>query len=179
MAAHLGGLAGGFLIGLPLVRGLTPAARVGKTGRAVLTGAAAAIVLAGICAIVPRAFSLSDEMIRIAQMEDRVGKRLGEIKKKGTGASIEQLAVVEGELVPQLEDAYQRIRGHRDRLGTVGQKQAGIALEFLDKHRQAARMMADGLRSNDQAAIDEADRTFEATWKTILGDMKAARGDKP
>jgi hypothetical protein len=145
----------------------------------VLTGAAAAIVLAGICAIVPRAFSLSDEMIRIAQMEDRVGKRLGEIKKKGTGASIEQLAVVEGELVPQLEDAYQRIRGHRDRLGTVGQKQAGIALEFLDKHRQAARMMADGLRSNDQAAIDEADRTFEATWKTILGDMKAARGDKP
>ena len=32
MAAHVGGLAGGFLIGFPLVRGLTPGARAGRRG---------------------------------------------------------------------------------------------------------------------------------------------------
>lgn len=160
MAAHVGGLAGGFLIGLPLVRGLTREARVRQTSRALATGVTAAVLLAGICAVTPRAFSLGEELMRLGRTERLVGERLTALGTQG--APPEQLAsFVEGELVPKLEESTKRIRDHRDGLARATQKRADAALGFLDTHRQAARMLIDGLRSNDNAAIEAANRMFE------------------
>jgi membrane associated rhomboid family serine protease len=54
MAAHLGGLAGGFLAGLPLARALTPEARAGAGRRAGAVMVAGLVALAGVVAAASR-----------------------------------------------------------------------------------------------------------------------------
>jgi membrane associated rhomboid family serine protease len=174
MAAHVGGLAGGFLIGLPLVRGLTPEARAGQRRRAATTGAAGALLLAGICAVVPRAFSVGQEMMRIGETEHLVGAHLNALEKQGVSTE-ELAALVERELVPKLEETYRRVRDHRGRLSAIGQKHADIFLELLDRHRQATRMLIDGLRSNDRAVIERANRMFEESSAAVVEQMKPSK----
>ena len=54
MAAHLGGLAGGFLVGLPLVHALTPEARARMWRRAVVVTAVGLAALGGVWSRAPR-----------------------------------------------------------------------------------------------------------------------------
>jgi rhomboid protease GluP len=69
MAAHLGGLAGGFAAGLPLVHALTPEARAGAWRRAAVVMAVGLVALGGLWSGAGRLLALQTDTMSLAPRE--------------------------------------------------------------------------------------------------------------
>lgn len=72
MAAHVGGLVGGFLVGLALARPLTPEGAARRTLQAAIVGVAAAAAVALTIVVLPKPVDLEGAFAHVDEVQDKV-----------------------------------------------------------------------------------------------------------
>lgn len=149
MAAHFGGLAGGFACGLILALPVTPESRRRRSLRhAILAVLGAASVAAG-GMVLPQPIDLDETLERGAVIEERFEQALhaGEISEE------EFLDLLETELLP----AWQRVRADLESLPE--RIQASLPLEYVKVREQMFDLVIEVGRTGDPGATQRLEET--------------------
>lgn len=175
MAAHLGGLGGGFLCGLMLSRPLTRDAIEARPRSNLALGALGATMIAAAIASLPHAVDFEAELHRFEETEKaKIAIYNGAVDRMNSGKIGEKefAGVIETEILPDWSVMRKRIdalRGLPDRVATV--------VESVDRYAAARerswRLIAEGYREHDESKLREAKSELDkirARSKQVSGD---------
>jgi rhomboid protease GluP len=162
VAAHLGGLAAGFLGGLVLRQPLRPEARRGRPVRNVfLVALGLVLVLGGVAAVSARHADLVavvSELDRFEAMETRV---LGTWNAAVTKSQKEQLTdaaladVVERDVLPEWRAARERLSGFKHVPARLQENLAAL-LDYMRLRQEGWEMIVPALREGDGEKVKQA-----------------------
>jgi rhomboid protease GluP len=166
MAAHLGGLGGGFLGGLVLAHPLDAAGASRRHAREAILAACTALAILGAAHFMPRSIDLQAELERYDAMETRAlgayNNAIGELKAHRLSAA--QLAdEIDVDILPEWRASRDKLAG----IAHLPEKQAKLVASVvacMNVREEAFRLMAEGARSDDVALIKRAnEKHAEAT----------------
>jgi membrane associated rhomboid family serine protease len=178
MAAHLGGLAGGFACGFVLMPSFTLASHLRLRRRGVLVGAVGLVVIIGLSDLLPRA---EDVEARLQQFASLNTATLATFNRAIT--QLQQDKITEAEMVRILEQEVLSPWGTQrealqqlltlSRLPTR-QKQLVLRLvEYMTARQEGWELLREGLRQHDPRALKSAnDKQRQADQ--VLGQAGAA-----
>lgn len=160
-AAHLGGLAGGGVLGAAFARPLDRTERVSDLLRALI----GVIVAAAVCAVAwvsvqpaAKAFRRAEAVARSAQAfafaDDSLARRtssLFDAFQRGEINAASALSTIEHELIPAWEEQINRLASR-----PVGDPTRDDLLRYAEARRNAIVLLARAIRTKDQHWIDQA-----------------------
>jgi len=157
MAAHVGGLCTGFLLGLFLVRppAQQPYSANGRKAAAIVFGAA--LVLLTVL-FVPKPDDILAEFKRLTATEEQALSQFNASSRKwkANQLSNQQFAdILEQQILP----GWRAERGAVANLKHLPPKQATLTttlVKYMDKREEGWRLLVDGVRSGDAAKIGQA-----------------------
>ncbi len=162
VAAHLGGLAGGFLGGLVLRQPLRPEARAGRPVRnALLVGVGVVLVVGGVLAVSARhadLVSLMAELDRFEAVEARSLETMQGLDERARRQNLTQAAVadiIEREVLPDWKASRQRL-GAVDRVPADLRKRVAEILDYMRLREEGWDLLARGLRTGNDDTIRQA-----------------------
>jgi rhomboid protease GluP len=162
VAAHLGGLAGGFLGGLVLRQPLRPEARAGRPVRnALLVGLGVVLILGGVFAVSARHADLVTvlaELDRFEAVEDQARGTLREAAERAERRELTDRAVadtVEREVLPEWKATRQRLAAVGHVPATLQAHVAGV-LEYMRLREEGWELLVRGLREGNGEVIRQA-----------------------
>src|SRR5262249_47749128 len=168
VAAHLGGFIAGVFLGgalaLPLVAGIN-AKRLRRSALVAATGTAVAAVA---FASLPVVDDWPTELKRVATLESYATTRLSELTSQLQSSRIDPVefaAHVHAEVLPPL--IRQRSTILSLRLRQPQRMQAEEFAEYLSLRVEALKRIADGVQSNDTAAVLEGNAKEEAALEKL------------
>ena len=144
MAAHLGGLAGGFVAGLALELRHRPQAR--RWLRAALVGVVGSAAIVGGSYLVPTELSPRAVIEHIGVIETKMQQRLD-----GTTTPA-QADLADRELVP----AWRKVLGELEACDTMREDLRKLLIEYAQAQEQWLSTFVTGVRTQDQAALQRA-----------------------
>lgn len=164
MAAHLGGLAGGFLCGLVLSQKYTTALRAGRPLRNLL------VALLGIALVTGGSFGAYHWQIGLVNVEQEL-ERLGEVEASAIGeynSALEKAGkgelsdksfadLVERDVLPPWRAARERLAA-LNRVPPALQQGVDSRLEYMALRQEAWELFAQGIRERDRKKVEEANQ---------------------
>ncbi len=175
MAAHVGGLAGGFACGLVLAAPLEPSALAGRAKRALVTAGLGVVVVGVGVAALPR--PKDDATQAFARVEAKVIPAYNDLisrARDGTISDQEALAILERDIIPPWSEARAKLL--KIDPAELGKKQAArfaLLLDYVRLREEGWRLLADGIRSSDPAKTDVANAR-QAAAEEALKKLNAA-----
>jgi hypothetical protein len=165
MAAHMGGLAGGFLGGLVLAHPLTPEGAAKRWVRTAALAAGTAVVVAlGATALPPRVDFLA-ELERFSAIETRSldayngGIRAAKAEKLDDAGFAD---LIDAEVLPEWHAGRERLAAIQG-LPAKQAEHLGKVVAYATVREEAFRLFAEGARKHDQAIVKQAnDKQAEA-----------------
>jgi hypothetical protein len=177
VAAHLGGLAAGFVAGLALAMPLDYSRRSSRWLRSALTAVLGLAATAVIARSLPIADDLAATLRRIDALERQLGQRyasvLSQLREKKMPP--EQFAdVVEKELLPPWTDSRRVLNG----LHVDGNQDLLIrrTVDFMTLRADVWRLTAEGIRKNDAALLVRG-REDDAIATQIVNRVRGRAGE--
>jgi rhomboid protease GluP len=172
MAAHAGGLIGGFVCSLGLGASMSGESRNARIIRNAAVSVVAAIVIGGVAMSLPRTIDLQVELKRFADMESRVvAKYNAAISNLGSGKmkAAEFARLVESDILPDWNserDSMSRLKG----LPQQQEHVVTILLRYMELRGDAWSEFAEGARENQKDKLRDAakkQREAEGVLKEI------------
>jgi len=169
MAAHIGGLAGGFLCGLVLTQPLSQAGQAGHPGRSVLVGLLGLLLIGEVAMRLPRVEDVEATLQRFTSLETTTlatfNNAIAQLQQRQlTSAAAQQQA--EAELVRVLEqDVLPPWRAQREtllrlqglhRLPQRQQRLVAVLVEYMTARQEGWELLQEGLRTHDQPTLKSA-----------------------
>lgn len=161
MAAHLGGLAGGFVCGLVLAHPLTRFSQARRRRRSALVGLAGLLLLAGMTTLLPRVEDVEAVFQRFTALDATTLATFN-----SAIVQLQQGQLTEVALIPILDqDVLPPWRAQRDVLLRLAsqpqlprqQKQLVSALvEYMTARQEGWELLQEGLRKNDPPTLKRA-----------------------
>jgi len=182
MAAHLGGLVGGFACGLVLTPTFTLASRARRQLRSGLVGVAGLGIMISLAGLLPRAEDIDAALQRFATVDTASLELFNQTmtqRQHNRVTDTEVVRVLEQDLLPP----WRAQRQHLQRLRTASrlparQKQlVDTLLEYVAARQEGWELLATGLARRDQRALKQASekqRQADAVFGTAGGRGKAA-----
>ncbi len=157
-AAHLGGLAGGFLAGAALSRPIVGEPRRNPLARVALVAAGGAALLAALgLALVPR--DLVDPHAEVDAFTSEVNALLGEIDEgyarveRGETSYEHYLQTFEDDWLPRWKAARQRLDAVEG-LPDEAMEAVGTLKAYADKREEGMRLWLEGAKTGDEALVE-------------------------
>jgi membrane associated rhomboid family serine protease len=168
LAAHLGGLAAGFLGGLLLGHPLDASALAGRARRTLTLAAAGVLVLGGATFALPRPPDWDREAKRFTEIEHRTVTLVQQtIDKNHAGkVSDRELGHLLAEVVPEWRaerDRFASMRGLPDRIVKLRDR----LVEYIDARADAWTLFSKGLQENDTAAMEQGRKKLELSDELV------------
>jgi rhomboid protease GluP len=161
MAAHLGGLAGGFVCGFVLMPPLTGASRTRPQGRSVLIGVIGLGLIIGLSALLPRAEDVEARLQQFASLDTTIlalfNSALTQLQR-GQVTEAEMVRILEQEVLPP----WRAQRETLDQFTTLSrlpmrQKRLVTTLvEYMTARQEGWELLRQGLRQHDPRALKRA-----------------------
>jgi len=150
MSAHLGGLVGGFLVGLALEIRRVPGAARARARRALVVAVLGTGLVVGATYVVPHSamggLAFETGFKDFAALESKVLDRWNGVVVEATSLGDDEMArIIETEILPQWAEAK--------RVYLVGGGKTPALLDYIEARRDGWTTMLDGLRQHDTDAI--------------------------
>jgi rhomboid protease GluP len=178
MAAHLGGLAGGFVCGCVLMPSLTSAWRPRPQGRSVLVGVIGLGLIVGLSDLLPRAEDVEVRLQQFASLESTIlamfNRAITQLQQ-GKITEAEMVRILEQEVLPPWRTQHEAL----DQLTTLSrlpmrQKQLVTTLvEYMTARQEGWELLRDGLRQHDPRALKKANEK-QRQADEVIGHRDAA-----
>ncbi|MGE3539877.1 MAG: rhomboid family intramembrane serine protease [Candidatus Tectimicrobiota bacterium] len=154
MAAHLGGLGGGFLCGMLLTQPLTLASRARRRLRSLLVGAVGLGLVGLAIAELPRAEDLDAALHQLSLLDQSSQMRFQEVALQFQSRKL-SAAAFEDVLTREIVPPWQAQRGTLLRLLAMRLPQRykqhlNILVRYMDVRQESWELLYDGLTRNDQ-----------------------------
>jgi rhomboid protease GluP len=178
MAAHLGGLAGGFVCACVLMPSLTSAWRTRPQGQSVLVGVIGLGLIVGLSDLLPRAEDVEARLRQFAFLESTILTMFnGAITQlqQGKITEAEMVRILEQEVLPPWRTQHEAL----DQLTTLSrlpmrQKQLVTTLvEYMTARQEGWELLRDGLRQHDPRALKKANEK-QRQADEVIGHRGAA-----
>ena len=175
-AAHLGGLAAGFLFGLAVSHPLTREGTRGRFGKALAAAGCGLALLAGSTFILPRSVDFRAELDAMIGLESRVLNVYNEAAAKSLAAKLSDdgfAEVIETDMLPpwrEYASHFAKIEG----LPAEQQKVAEAVGAYLAAREEAWQMLADGLRGRNDQTIERSMNLQREAVETINSFFQSA-----
>ena len=162
MAAHLGGLAGGFICGLVLMPALPFARRTEHQARSMLVGVMGLGLIIGLTESLP---PVEDVRARLQQFAAVEATSLATLHRamtqlqQGTITRTEVVRILEQEVLPPWRaqrDALHRL-AMLSRLPVGEKRQVAALVEYITVRQEGWELLQEGLRKNDPRALKRAE----------------------
>jgi len=162
MAAHLGGLAGGFVCGFVLTPSLTFAGRTRRQGRSVLVGIMGLGLIIGLTESLPPVEDVRSRLQQFASVEAislaTLHRAMTQLQQ-GNITTTEVARILEQEVLPPWR--AQRDALHRlttlSRLPVWEKRQVAALVEYITVRQEGWELLEEGLRKNDPRALKSAE----------------------
>jgi rhomboid protease GluP len=182
MAAHLGGLAGGFVCGCVLTPTLTVVSRSRHQGRSVLVGVIGLGLIIGLSNLLPRAEDVEARLQQFASLDTTVlgtFNRAITLLQQGKLSEAEMIRILEQEVLPPWQ--AQREALHRlttlSRLPTRQKRLVATLVEYMTVRQEGWELLREGLRQQDSRALKKANEKQRQAEEII--DQRGASGKRP
>jgi rhomboid protease GluP len=176
--AHLGGLGAGFFASLALALPPTADASRLRRKRAIITFAAAAVVLVGAVMLLPRsglrAIRVFDEA---ATVEKRMVETYNDATSRMRKGELTQNAfadLLERELVPSWHQTAAKLEAERDLPPKLVERRDAL-VKYMRARADAWKALGEGLRRDDASAVVEAMRKNRAAEEVLKTHSEAAK----
>ncbi len=178
MAAHLGGLAGGFVCGLALTSSFTLASRARSRGRSGLVGLVGLSLVLGMTTLLPRAEDVETRLQQFASAEAASRATFNRAVtqwEQGKVTAAEVVRILEQDVLPPWRaqrEALQRLTT-LSRLPTRQKQLVATLVEYMRARQEGWELLEEGLRQQDPRAIKSASEKLRQA-EEVLGHTGAA-----
>jgi rhomboid protease GluP len=161
MAAHLGGLAGGFVCGFVLMPSFTLASHLGLWRRSVLVGAVGLVVIVGLSNLLPRAEDVEARLQQFASLDATILATFNHAitqLQQGKISEAEIVRILEQEMLPPWRtqrEALQQLLT-LSRLPTRQQQLMTRLVEYMTARQEGWELLRAGLRQHDPRTLKSA-----------------------
>ena len=161
MAAHLGGLAGGFVCGFMLMPSFTLTSHLGLRMRSILVGAVGLVLIVGLSDLLPRAEDVEARLQQFDSLHTTVLTTFNHAiiqRQQGTISEAEMARILEQEVLP----SWRTQRETLQQLLTLArlparQKQLVTRLvEYMGVRQEGWELLSEGLRQHDPRTLKRA-----------------------
>jgi rhomboid protease GluP len=177
MAAHLGGLAGGFVCGFVLTPSLTFASRTGRQARNGLVGVVGLGLIIGLSGLLPRAEDVEARLQQFASVDTTVlatfNRAITQLQQ-GKLTEAEMVRLLEQEVLPPWRaqrEALQQLTT-LSRLPTRQQRLVTTLVEYMTARQEGWELLREWLRQHDPRALKKANEKQQQADE-ILGQSGA------
>jgi hypothetical protein len=178
MAAHVGGLAAGFLLGLFLVQPASEGASAARGGRVSAAAFVGLLVVAGTVSALPKPDDLPGEIKRMSQMEDKALALYNSSIDKWKADQLTDLhftRIVEQQVLPPWR-AERRSLAKMKRLSGEQAPLASSLIQYMQAREDSWDLLVDGVRTNDAGKMQKANE--KGRQADSLADRLGAAGKK-
>jgi rhomboid protease GluP len=182
MAAHLGGLTGGFVCGFVLTPSLTFAGRTRRQERSALVGVMGLVVIIGLGGLLPRAEDVEARLQQFAS-QDRTtlatfNRAITQLQQ-GKLTEAEMVRLLDHEILPPWRaqrEAFQQLTS-LSRLPTRQKRLLTTLVEYMTARQEGWELLQEGLRQHDPHTLRRA-KEKQRQADAIIGQGGAA-GKRP
>ena len=178
MAAHLGGLAGGFVCGFVLTPALTFASRTGRQTRNGLVGVTGLVLIIGLSGLLPRAEDVEARLQQFASLDTTVlatfNRAITQLQQ-GQLTEAEMVRILEQEVLPpwRVQREVMQQLTTLSRLPTRHKRLVTTLVEYMTARQEGWELLREGLRQHDPRALKKANEKQRQAAE-ILGQAGAA-----
>jgi rhomboid protease GluP len=158
MAAHLGGLAGGFAGGLVLAHPLDAAGASRRWTRNVTLALGAAILILAATRLTPHHTDVGPDLEAFAAMEGRTLKELRRVVQENEDGRLTSAAtadVIEKEILPAWQALHQKLAA-AEGLPPPQRELVQSIVEYMRVREEAFALLGEGARTGDQGLVQKA-----------------------
>jgi membrane associated rhomboid family serine protease len=181
VAAHLGGLAGGFLCGLVLSQPLTPRAPAGRfTRNGLVAGLGVLLISAGMITVNAKHSELAGVMAELGRLESVEKNALDTSQKAAAKFGRNELSakdfaeILERDVLPPWRELHQRLQG-LSHVPETYRKHLTAVVEYLRLRQEGWELLVQALREGNPVKAQQAEARqslANAAAKRIVGDQK-------
>jgi len=182
MAAHLGGLAGGFVGGFVLTPSLTCASHSRLQGRSVLVGVVGLGLIIGLSDFLPRAEDVEARLQQFASLDSTIlatfNRAITQLQQ-GQLSEAEVVRIVEQEVLPSWRAQHEALHQLTtlSRLPARQKRLVATLVEYMTARQEGWELLREGLRQHDPRALKRANEK-QRQADEIIGQRGAA-GKRP
>jgi rhomboid protease GluP len=158
MAAHVGGLAGGFAGGLVLSHPISTEGVRGRLRRGALLAVVGFAAIAALTQVLPHGADVQAAIERFGTSETKILGIVNDTVKKaqdGKLSDAEFATVLETEVIPAWHAAREELSGMK-RIPPESEKLVTQVTRYMDAREEGWKLFAAGLRNDDMATIEKA-----------------------
>jgi rhomboid protease GluP len=182
MAAHIGGLAGGFVCGCVLTPSLTFTSRSRRQKRNVLVGVLGLGLIIGLSDLLPRAEDVEAKLQQFASLDTTIlatfNRAITQVQQ-GKLSEAEMVRILEQEVLPpwraQREALYQLTR--LSRLPARQKRLVATLVEYMTARQEGWELLREGLQKHDPRALKRANEKQQQADEVI--SQRGATGKRP
>jgi rhomboid protease GluP len=178
MAAHLGGLAGGFVCGCVLTPSPPFGARSRHQGRSVLVGVMGLALIIGLSDLLPRAEDVEARLQQFASLDSTTlatfNRAITQLQQ-GKLSEAEMVRILEQEVLPPWR-AQRAVLQHLtvlSRLPTRQKRLVATLVEYMTARQEGWELLREGLRQHDPRALKGANEK-QRQADEVIGQRGAA-----
>jgi rhomboid protease GluP len=182
MAAHLGGLAGGFVCGFVLMPALAVVSHSRSQRRSVLVGVIGLGLIVGLSDLLPRAEDVEARLQQFASLDTTIlttFNRAIMLLQQDQLSEAEMIRILEQEVLPPWQ--AQRDALHQlttlSRLPTRQKRLVATFVEYMTVRQEGWELLREGLRQHDPRVLKKANEKQQQADEVI--DQKGAAGKRP
>jgi len=178
MAAHLGGLAGGFVCGFVLTPSLTFVGHSRRQGRSVLVGVVGLGLIIGLSDLLPRAEDVEARLQQFASLDTAIlatfNRAITQLQQ-GKLSEAEVVRILEQEVLPPWR--AQREALHQltmlSRLPARQQRLVATLVEYMTARQEGWELLREGLQRHDPRTLKRANEK-QRQADEVIGQRGAA-----
>lgn len=178
LAAHVGGLVAGLLLGLFLVQPASQEASAARAGRVTAAAFVGLLVMAGTVSALPKPDDLLGEIKRMSQMEDKAlalyNSAIGQWKADQL-TDLHFTQIIERQVLPPWR-AERESLAKMKRLSGDQVQLAHSLIEYMQAREEAWGLLVNGVRANDAVKLQQANQ--KGREADSLADKLGAAGKK-
>ena len=175
MAAHLGGLASGFLCGLVMSQRLDRATKTSRAWRNLwAAGLGGGAILVAVALAPPVPTDLSAELEHFAEVQDRVIKAFQTLESDARAdklSSEEFAAGIEQQVLPPWRTLRERFDHFRD-IPRQEQRRILLMTRYLRARQESWECLVQALRSDDEASRQQL-AAKNREWEALVHELNA------
>jgi hypothetical protein len=182
MAAHIGGLAGGFVCGCVLTPSLTFTSRSQRQKRNVLVGVLGLVLIIGLSDLLPRAEDVEARLQQFASLDTTIlatfNRAITQLQQ-GKLSEAETVRILEQEVLPPWR--AQREALHQlttlSRLPARQKQLVATLVEYMTARQEGWELLREGLQRHDPRALQRANEKQQQADEII--SQRGAAGKRP
>jgi rhomboid protease GluP len=179
MAAHLGGLASGFLCGLVMSQRLDRTTWTSRTLRNLwVAGLGGGAVVVAVAFAPPAPADLSAELERFAEVQDRVIKAYQTMESEARTDKLSSekfAAAIEQQILPPWRTLRERFE-HLQNIPRQEQRRMSLMTQYLRARQESWEWLIKALCSKDQASRQHSSQQLEAKneeWESLVRELNS------